>query len=77
MSDPDDQALESDDFEPSLEGDFDQAELEEKLDEPIAGQPRSQAAWQRLDDRREAAWLREQLEDWDDWDEADRDSDFH
>ena len=30
---------------------------------------RRQLAWQRLDQRWEAEWLREQLSDWDDWDE--------
>lgn len=26
------------------------------------------AAWQRIEQRRESAWLRDQLTDWDDWD---------
>jgi hypothetical protein len=29
----------------------------------------SKNAWQRLDRRWESEWLREQLSDWDDWDE--------
>jgi len=76
MSNPEEHALESDDFDASFEADFDAAELDSNFDEPSTGSRRSQAAWQRLDDRREAAWLREQLEDWDDWDDE-RDLDFH
>lgn len=31
------------------------------------------AGWQRVDDWRDARWLREQLNDWDDWKDADAD----
>ena len=27
------------------------------------------SAWQRLEERKDDAWLRDQLADWDDWDE--------
>ncbi len=30
---------------------------------------RRQSAWQRLDERKDDAWLKDQLADWDDWDE--------
>ena len=35
------------------------------------GQAPRAAAWRRLDERRDDKWLREQLSDWDDWDEDD------
>lgn len=31
------------------------------------------AGWQRVDDWRDARWLREQLTDWDDWKDGDVD----
>jgi hypothetical protein len=31
----------------------------------------ARAGWQRVDDFRDARWLREQLNDWEDWDEED------
>ena len=69
MSDPDDRSTDdADDFDPSLGPDFDE-DLAEEISFDVG--PRtdgSRSAWQRLDARREEAWLREQLSDWDDWD---------
>ena len=77
MSEPEDRAAnEADDFDPGLGADF-----VDDIDEGIAGEiaadeafnvgtqhKQSRSAWQRLETRREEAWLKEQLSDWDDWD---------
>ena len=34
-----------------------------------AAAARRQSAWQRLDERKDDAWLKDQLADWDDWDD--------
>lgn len=64
---------------------FDEAELlgegdlnvEQFIDSMEGGRaeppPPERAGWQRVDDWRDARWLREQLTDWDDWDEEDSD----
>ena len=40
--------------------------MEDDGDESDAAK-RARAGWQRVDDWRDARWLREQLTDWDDW----------
>ena len=67
---------------------FDEAELlgegelnvEEFIDSMEGGSakkaepaPPERAGWQRVDDWRDARWLREQLNDWDDWKDDDAD----
>jgi hypothetical protein len=57
-----------DDFDPDyLPGD-DDCELEPGDDTAIAG-TRFQTAWQRIEHRRDMAWLRDQTADWDYWDD--------
>ena len=64
---------EADDFD-EFDADFVQDVDLENFDETevVAKRPskRRQLAWQRLDQRWESEWLREQLSDWDDWDDA-------
>lgn len=57
-----------DDFDPDcLPGD-DDFELD-ATDEPAAVESKLQTAWQRIEHRREMAWLRDQTADWDYWDD--------
>ena len=53
------------DAEPPLDLDEDDDTVVEDFAADYAP-PRSQAAWRRLDERRDDKWLREQLSDWDD-----------
>lgn len=59
-----------DEFDAFQDGDID---IEFLADTAGAGKQKraakGKAAWQRVDERREIRLLREQLEDWDDWDE--------
>jgi hypothetical protein len=71
MSNPDDHSSDLDDFDPSLGADFDVDLVDDVAEEAPTRASYSQPAWQRLDERREAKWLREQLADWDDWDDGD------
>ena len=73
MRDPEDRSADdADDFAPSFGADFDEDIADETADDMAvdfdARRDPSRSAWQRLDARREEAWLREQLSDWDDWD---------
>lgn len=57
-----------DDFDPDyLPGD-DDFELEAS-DEPAFVERKLQTAWQRIEQRRDMAWLRDQTADWDYWDD--------
>jgi len=76
MSDPEDSASEYDDFEPAFGPDFDVDVVDGESDDDLQ-RPYNQAAWQRLDERRDAEWLREQLSDWDDWDVWGDDAGMH
>ena len=67
-----DEFVEADDID-IVAADLKPADSETGTTEPMP-QKGAQSAWQRLDERREEAWLREQLEDWDDWDD---DSELH
>lgn len=67
MNEPDDNSVDFDDFEPSFSPDFD-VELDDDAGNRLVG---VQSAWQRLDERNDDKWLKEQLSDWDDWDESD------
>ncbi len=75
MSEPEDRAVdEADELEPSFGADFVDPVDEDLADEVAAfevdnQQGESRSAWQRLDARREEAWIKEQLSDWDDWDD--------
>ena len=77
MSNPDDHSSDIDDFDPSFGPEFDVDLVEDVSGTTAAGSKFRQSAWQRLDERRDAAWLREQLSDWDDWDELGDETDLH
>jgi hypothetical protein len=77
MSDPEDHSSDIDDFDPSFGPDFDVDLVDDVSSATTPGSKYSQSAWQRLDERRDAEWLREQLSDWDDWDEFGDDADLH
>lgn len=79
MSDPEDLSSDVDDFDPAFGPDFDAdlVDVEAESDDMRPQSSFQQAAWQRLDERRDAAWLREQLSDWDDWDDFGDDADLH
>ncbi len=77
MSEPEDRtADDADEFDPGFDADFTDHIDEDIADEIAAAQAfdvegqqnERRSAWQRLDARREEAWLKEQLSDWDDWD---------
>jgi len=51
------------------EHEYEADEFDENADDTSPEAEYSQNAWQRLDRRWESEWLREQLSDWDDWDE--------
>lgn len=72
MSDPEDTATDFDDLDASFGPEFDE-QIADDIDESRTGKY-AQAAWQRLDERKDEQWLREQLSDWDDWDD---DADLH
>ena len=66
-------------YDDTTDDDFDDFEFSETADaeqEPEDGASvvrratpaDGKAAWQRIEQRRESAWLRDQLTDWDDWD---------
>lgn len=56
-----------DDFEFSLTADADlDAADRDTADRAAATYGKS--AWRRIEQRRDSAWLRDQLTDWDDWD---------
>ena len=72
MREPDKQA--SDDFEESeLLGDGELSveefihSMEGEKGKRAEPERPARAGWQRVDDWRDARWLREQLTDWDDW----------
>ena len=71
MSNPDDHATDLDDFDSPFGPDFD-AEIADDVneEETLTRSAHTRSAWQRLDERKDAEWLREQLSDWDDWDDA-------
>ena len=75
VSDPNDRSTDdTDDFDPTFGSDFDE-DLADDIAIDVGSRPDySPSAWQRLDARREDAWLREQLSDWGDWD---NDSEAH
>ena len=77
MSDPEDHASDVDDFDPAFGPDFDVDLIDEDADVAPTNGETVQAAWQRLDERRDAEWLREQLSDWDDWDDFGDDAELH
>lgn len=58
---------EFDDFEFSLtaDADLDAVDQDTAVRAPAIC---SKSAWRRIEQRRESAWLRDQLTDWDDWD---------
>ena len=58
----------SDDFDPDFPPGDDDLELATDID-AAAGKTRLQAAWQRIEERREMTWLRDQTADWDYWDD--------
>ena len=62
------------DVEPVNEGDLDIDVFIDSMEQEDARcvRPRApqRAAWQRLEDWRDARWLREQLDDWDDWEKG-------
>ena len=77
MSNPDDHSSDlDDDFDPSFGADFDADLVDDITDASGTRASYAQAAWQRLDERKDAQWLREQLSDWDDWDAWD-DAEIH
>lgn len=76
MSDPDDDPADLEDFDPTPGPDFDADLVIDAIEKRPARTPDTQAAWQRLDERKEAEWLREQLSDWDDWDDGE-DAEVH
>ena len=45
--------------------------MEGRATKRAAPAPSERAGWQRVDDWRDARWLREQLTDWDDWKDDD------
>ena len=63
------EADEFDDFDLGLAQDFELDAFDEGDDDVSPSAEYSKSAWQRLDRRWESEWLREQLSDWDDWDE--------
>lgn len=67
MHDPDDTATDFDDYDvgfgPELDSDI------SDFDDDVPERDYVQSAWQRLDERRDAKWLKDQLSDWDDWDD--------
>ena len=69
MSKPKDQPSDDfDDFELFSDPDFDAEGFIEAMDEgPTGPAERIGSVRERLEARREARWLREQIADWDDW----------
>lgn len=70
MSNTDDHATDLDDFDSSFGPDFETDIVDDVTEETVTRSVYTRSAWQRLDERKDAAWLREQLSDWDDWDDA-------
>lgn len=62
-------ADEFDEFEPGFSPGFELDAVDENAEVTLPGSGYRRNAWQRLDRRWESEWLREQLSDWDDWDE--------
>jgi len=75
MSDPEDTASDYDEFNSSFGPEFD-SDLVDDI-EDVPGKVCTQAAWQRLDERNDDKWLKEQLADWDDWDDLGDDAELH
>ena len=75
MSDPEDTASDFEEFDSSFGPEFDSG-LDDDVDE-APGKIYVQAAWQRLDERKDDKWLKEQLADWDDWDDIGDDAGLH
>lgn len=82
MSNPVDRLSDVDDFEPYLgadsdtdsdsDADFDADPVEDTDVVALTKRPAIQSAWQRVDERRDDRWLREQMSDWDDYDDYPR-----
>jgi hypothetical protein len=55
------------------DGEFDLEDFVDSMESETARRAeqrkRKRAGWQRVDDWRDARWLRDQLNDWDDWKE--------
>ncbi len=77
VSEPEDRAADdADEFDPGIGAEFvdhgDEGVADEVVEAPgydvDPQQRKTRSACQHLDARREEAWLREQLSDWDDWD---------
>jgi len=77
MSDPEDTASDFDEIDPSFGPDFDADFGDDGSDTLLSRGNYTQSAWQRLDERKDAEWRREQLSDWDDWDVWGDDAELH
>ena len=57
-----------DDFNPEFMPGDDDFDLD-ALDVEMGGNTRRQFAWQKIEQRRDMAWLKDQTSDWDYWDD--------